>query len=57
MIRTSKASFINFLLHFFFSNPLSALSHDGWVEISPTIVRKTPGCNPRPHSRQPLQRA
>ena len=39
MIRISKKVY-HFLSRFFFFHPLSALSHDGWVEISPTIVEK-----------------
>ena len=39
MIRISKAS-LSLFITFLFFHPLSALSHDGWVEISPTIVEK-----------------
>jgi len=53
MIRTSKASFTFYYISFF--HPLSALSHDGWVEIKSDDRRKRQVANPRPHSRQPLQ--
>ena len=39
MIRITKAS-LSLFITFLFFHPLSALSHDGWVEISPTIVEK-----------------
>ena len=39
MIRISKAS-LSLFITFLFFHPLSALSHDGWLEISPTIVEK-----------------
>src|SRR6266511_3574461 len=39
MTRIAKSSLLLFITLPFF-HPLSALSHDGWVEISPTIVEK-----------------
>jgi uncharacterized GH25 family protein len=39
MIRISKAS-LSLFITFLFFHPLSALSHDGWVEVTPTIIEK-----------------
>ena len=39
MIRMSKASLSLFVALLFF-HPFSALSHDGWVEVTPTIIEK-----------------
>ena len=39
MTRIAKSSLLLFITLLFF-HPFSALSHDGWVEISPTIVEK-----------------
>ena len=39
MTRISKASLALFITFLFF-HPLSALGHDGWVEVTPTILEK-----------------